>query len=72
MRETVKYLVTRLNGRLDFSAQIVGLAPRVEGLVAQLDRILPNLSVPEYRVRRLCTNVIQLMVLYEHRIGLAA
>lgn len=46
-----------------WNAQFVGITPKV-GVVAELDRLLPNFSSPEYRLSRLHINVIQSMVLY--------
>lgn len=47
-----------------WNAQFVGITPKVVGVVAELNRLLPNFSSLEYRLSRLYINVIQSMVLY--------
>lgn len=59
MRDIVKYLGITLDGRLTVSPYFVGRAPRVEGVVVQLIRLLRNLSSLEHCVRRLykCSSI---------------
>ena len=64
VKESMRYLGITLDSRLNFEAHLRNLSPKIEGVVAHLSRLLPNVGGPEIRTRRLYSSVIRSMILY--------
>ena len=44
VKDSLKYLGITLDGRLNYQAHFDNIAPKVEGVAAQLGRLLPNME----------------------------
>jgi len=62
--DRIKYLGLLLDGKWTFGHHPDALASRVERVAAALARLLPNLGVPDGRVRRLYVATVNSVALY--------
>lgn len=60
----LKYLGLQLDGRWSFDDHFDRLAGKVNGVVAALSRLLPNLGGPDDRVRRIYAHTVNSVALY--------
>ncbi|XP_032685220.1 uncharacterized protein LOC116850723 [Odontomachus brunneus] len=60
----IKYLRPHLDGQWDFTSHFERLCPKLERVAAALCSLLPNISGPDNRVRRLYTNTVSSIALY--------
>ncbi|XP_076301871.1 uncharacterized protein LOC143219995 [Lasioglossum baleicum] len=60
----MSYLGLTLDSRWCFEQQFDRMAPRVEGVVAAVGRLLPNIGGPDDRIRRLYSGLVHAKFLY--------